>query len=213
MCASITMSIGVNIISALQTPLDFKYYPYGRLIVVIITNLLPLLRMRRNIIHMLVVLPSFSIVMVGYHGWVVLTRPSLYITEAFMLGAHIFCNIAVSVNEWHFRKAFIAIKILERQQRWSEESKARGEMLLQNILPRSLAQRVKSIDTMSKFTVLSYPYSAVILTDIVGFTSWTSTQTSEQIISLLNLKFAMFDSICAEYGMEKIKTIGEYWLQ
>jgi class 3 adenylate cyclase len=51
--------------------------------------------------------------------------------------------------------------------------------------------------------------ATVLLSDIVGFTSWSSTTEADDIVFMLNHQFSEFDQIANEMGLEKVKTIGD----
>ncbi len=90
-----------------------------------------------------------------------------------------------------------------------EEEKARSEELLLNILPRPIADRLKSenqpiADGFSNVTVL--------FADIVGFTKMAEFKPPEEVVGMLNGIFSSFDALCEMHGVEKIKTIGDAYM-
>ena len=92
--------------------------------------------------------------------------------------------------------------------RISEEEK-KSETLLLNVLPQSIARRLKSgeIAIADKFEETS-----VVFIDIVEFTRQSAHVDPEKIVEVLNNIFTKFDQIAAKYGMEKIKTIGDCYM-
>jgi guanylate cyclase len=87
--------------------------------------------------------------------------------------------------------------------------RARSESLLLNVLPRSIADRLKAapgwiVDTFDSCTVL--------FADLVGFTARTQQITAGELIVELNTIFSTFDQLLDEHGVEKIKTIGDGYM-
>jgi class 3 adenylate cyclase len=86
-----------------------------------------------------------------------------------------------------------------------EEEKQRSEDLLFNLLPREVTKRIKKGEEIADF----YEDVTVLFADIVGFTEISQEHPVEEIVSLLDDLFTSFDGFVEEYGLEKIKTIGD----
>jgi len=100
------------------------------------------------------------------------------------------------------RATLIAEAALDRAHQRSEE-------LLLNILPPSIARRLKQdggtiADGFSGVTVM--------FADIVGFTRLSARLPPERIVALLNELFCKFDDLAGSLGLEKIKTIGDCYM-
>ena len=81
--------------------------------------------------------------------------------------------------------------------------------LLLNILPASIAGRLKK----SERTIADhYDNVTVVFVDLVGFTELSSKMDANSVVDLLNKVFSHFDDISSEYGLEKIKTIGDAYM-
>jgi len=85
----------------------------------------------------------------------------------------------------------------------------RAERLLLNVLPEEVAARLKHgqetiADSFSEVTVL--------FADIVDFTSLSTRISPEQLVSMLNRVFTIFDQLAEKYSLEKIKTIGDAYM-
>jgi class 3 adenylate cyclase len=52
----------------------------------------------------------------------------------------------------------------------------------------------------------------VLFADIVGFTEISSRTSPEELVELLNKIFSAFDRLSEQYGLEKIKTIGDNYM-
>lgn len=90
-----------------------------------------------------------------------------------------------------------------------EIEQARSEKLLLNILPKSIAERLKSgASTIAD----SYPTATILFADLVGFTEMSADMPAEQLVDLLNQVFSRFDRLTEKYGLEKIKTIGDAYM-
>jgi PAS domain S-box-containing protein len=90
-----------------------------------------------------------------------------------------------------------------------EAEKSAAEFLLFNMLPETIAGRLK--DDPSHIAE-SHSFAAVLFADIVGFTSMSSTMEPHEVVSMLNELFSMFDEVVEEYGLNKIKTIGDCYM-
>jgi len=85
----------------------------------------------------------------------------------------------------------------------------KSEALLHNIMPPSVADRLKQnpdviADSHSRVTIL--------FADIVGFTDMAGRSSPEELVTLLNAIFSRFDALVEERGLEKIKTIGDAYM-
>ena len=101
---------------------------------------------------------------------------------------------------------FVALFYFVRQRdRFQRES----DNLLHNILPDTVAERLKVDDGM---IAESFDAASVLFADIVGFTPISAEMAPEELVSLLNEVFGAFDSIADELGMEKIKTVGDEYM-
>lgn len=91
-----------------------------------------------------------------------------------------------------------------------EAEKNRSENLLLNILPKEIAKELT--DHSEKTIAKEYPNVTVLFTDIVGFTKISGEMTAEEVVTMLNKMFTMFDERAQREGIEKIKTIGDAYM-
>eukprot|EP01006_Ploeotia_vitrea_P021511 TRINITY_DN53909_c0_g1_i1.p1 TRINITY_DN53909_c0_g1~~TRINITY_DN53909_c0_g1_i1.p1 ORF type:complete len:1163 (-),score=58.09 TRINITY_DN53909_c0_g1_i1:1233-4631(-) len=85
---------------------------------------------------------------------------------------------------------------------------SRTNQLLESTLP---VQVIHALNNNLKVEQ-SVQFTTVLFTDVVGFTSWSSSRSAEDVAAMLNAMFTEFDTIAADNGVEKIKTIGDaYW--
>ena len=114
----------------------------------------------------------------------------------------IICDISVYLYEHLQRSEFKAKLQLQMEQKKSEQ-------LLLNILPESIAIRLKRkpaivADNFSKVTVL--------FADIVGFTEMSDKISPPELVEMLNKIFSKFDALVEQHNLEKIKTIGDAYM-
>lgn len=84
----------------------------------------------------------------------------------------------------------------------------RSEALLNNILPGSVARRLKDRTTIAD----RHEACSVMFADMAGFTSWSAQLEPEELVEHLNSVFTAFDHLAEKHGLEKIKTIGDAYM-
>ncbi len=89
------------------------------------------------------------------------------------------------------------------------EEKEKVDELIRNILPEETVQSLKENGFVEK---KKYSLVSVLFADVQGFTHITEQMSPEMLIDELNLVFKNFDDICDQYGVEKIKTIGDAYM-
>jgi adenylate cyclase len=99
--------------------------------------------------------------------------------------------------------------LLQYAVRARDEAFARSEGLLLNVLPRSIAQRLKRepgviADAHDEVTVL--------FADVVDFTPFTERTEPARVVGVLDEIFKAFDELAERHGLEKIKTIGDAYM-
>jgi guanylate cyclase len=85
----------------------------------------------------------------------------------------------------------------------------RSEGLLLNVLPASIAQRLKDSPGV---IAEAFDSVTVLFADIVGFTPYAEAQPPEAVVAVLNDLFSRFDELAERHGVEKIKTIGDGYM-
>jgi adenylate cyclase len=86
---------------------------------------------------------------------------------------------------------------------------ARAENLLLNILPRSIADRLK-LDTHT--IADQFSSASILFADVVDFTPLSEHLAPADVVGLLDHLFSHFDTLAERYGLEKIKTIGDCYM-
>jgi adenylate cyclase len=100
----------------------------------------------------------------------------------------------------------------DRERQYLAEIKAereKSDRLLLNILPQSIAERLKRGETM---IADHFESATVLFADLVGFTPLSRTMPPLALVELLNDIFTRFDKLAAGLGLEKIKTIGDAYM-
>ena len=100
----------------------------------------------------------------------------------------------------------------DRERQYLAEIQAereKSERLLRNILPQSIADRLKRGETM---IADHFDSATVLFADLVGFTPLSRTMPPLALVELLNDIFSRFDELAAVLGLEKIKTIGDAYM-
>ena len=86
---------------------------------------------------------------------------------------------------------------------------AKAENLLLNILPRSIAERLKE---QPQTIADQYTAASILFADVVDFTSQVEHLPPAQVVGVLDQLFGHFDTLVEKYGLEKIKTIGDAYM-
>jgi class 3 adenylate cyclase len=102
-----------------------------------------------------------------------------------------------------------ATAALARAHRLLQEEQARSERLLLNVLPASIAERLKREPGV---IAERYEEATVLFADVVDFTPLSAGLPPEELVGMLNRLFSMFDRLAAEHGLEKIKTVGDAYM-
>ncbi len=98
---------------------------------------------------------------------------------------------------------------LDQQHTLLIDEQKKSEHLLLNVLPTSIAQRLKNNQTL---IADGHADVTVMFADITNFTQLTEQMAPKQMVGLLNKIFSWFDSMTDKYGLEKIKTIGDAYM-
>jgi guanylate cyclase len=86
---------------------------------------------------------------------------------------------------------------------------AKAEALLLNILPRSIADRLKA---QTQPIADQFESASILFADVANFTPWSERLSPAEVVGYLNHIFSHFDDLAERYGLEKIKTIGDCYM-
>jgi adenylate cyclase len=112
-------------------------------------------------------------------------------------GAIVFTLLAVFA---HQRRE--ALAALRREQ-------VKAENLLLNILPRSIADKLKD---ETQPIADQFGAASILFADVVDFTPWSEQRQPAEVVGMLDHLFSHFDLLAERYGLEKIKTIGDCYM-
>jgi adenylate cyclase len=112
-------------------------------------------------------------------------------------GAIVFLLLAVFASQR--REALAALRV----------EQAKAENLLLNILPRSIADRLKAETQPIADQIGS---ASILFADVVDFTPWSERLPPAEVVGYLDHLFSHFDELAERYGLEKIKTIGDCYM-
>lgn len=105
--------------------------------------------------------------------------------------------------------AFFALyyrRLVDDAEKALAEANATSERLLLNILPRPVAERLKTdesafADRIEEVTVL--------FADLVDSTLFAERLSADELVDLLDQVFSKFDDLTESFGLEKVATIGD----
>jgi class 3 adenylate cyclase len=100
-------------------------------------------------------------------------------------------------------------KDLKKQYELVQIEQSKNEVLLANILPQKVISDLKEKGQTAPET---FSNVSVFFSDIVGFTSISSSLEPAILIKELSQMFTDFDTIMESHGCERIKTIGDAYL-
>lgn len=91
----------------------------------------------------------------------------------------------------------------------AEAANKANEDLLNNVLPRPIAARLKH----DKSTIADdFQNASILFADLAGFTPMSQHLKPSELVEMLDTIFTRFDGLVDQYGLEKIKTIGDEYM-
>ena len=96
----------------------------------------------------------------------------------------------------------VALRALRAEQE-------KSEALLMNILPSSIAERLKAA---SQTIADHFESASVLFADVVDFTPLAQRLPPAETVGMLDQLFSRFDALVERHGLEKIKTIGDCYM-
>ncbi|HZU47104.1 MAG TPA: adenylate/guanylate cyclase domain-containing protein, partial [Mycobacterium sp.] len=110
----------------------------------------------------------------------------------------------VVVTMWY------ALREIARAEAVMEVEYDRSEALLANIMPASVAARLK--DPAHNVIADKYDEASVLFADIAGFTERASATAPTELIEFLDRLYTEFDALVDKHGLEKIKVSGDSYM-
>jgi guanylate cyclase len=127
-------------------------------------------------------------------GWFTSTMLALNIAVG---GTIVFTLLAVFAGQR--RDALAALRL----------EQAKAENLLLNILPRSIADKLKA---ETQPIADQFESASILFADVVDFTPWSERLSPPEVVGYLDHLFSHFDALAERYRLEKIKTIGDCYM-
>ena len=128
--------------------------------------------------------------------------------------------------DWAFRLGFIltvisswvmviavvwyALRETRRARDAMEAEYERSERLLSNILPATIAQRLK--DPSRNIIADKYDDASILFADIAGYTKRASDTTPSDLVRFLDRLYTDLDALVDRHGLEKVKTSGDSYM-
>ena len=131
------------------------------------------------------------------------TQPHWTLTVGFVSSAISACVMIVA-TVWY------ALREIARAEAAMEAEYERSESLLANILPASIAKRLK--DPAREVIADKYDDASILFADIAGFTKRASDTAPADLVRFLDRLYTDFDLLVDKHRLEKIKTSGDSYM-
>ena len=162
-------------------------------------------------LSVLVGITVFGLVLfAGVEGWYAsgrqgllegLASPQFFVA---LRNTSVYSIVALTIGFAYYNRA-----VLNSTQRALDKESARSESLLLNILPKTIADRLKSSPQLIADRI---PEVSIVFADLVGFTEMSRKMDAERVVGMLNEIFLGFDRAAKRLGLEKIKTMGDAYM-
>jgi adenylate cyclase len=130
-------------------------------------------------------------------------QPTWFVTAGFVINTISAGAMAVAIVWYGLRQIASAEAALE-------EEYARSEALLANILPASVAERLK--DRSRSVIADKYDDASILFADIAGYTERASDTSPEELVAFLDGLYTSLDELVTRHGLEKVKTSGDAYM-
>ena len=101
---------------------------------------------------------------------------------------------------------FTLLAVFARQR---QDAQDQAENLLLNILPRSIAEKLKA---KPQTIADSFSSASILFADVTDFTPLANNLPPTRVVEMLDRLFGHFDALMERYDLEKIKTIGDCYM-
>jgi adenylate cyclase len=131
------------------------------------------------------------------------TQPPWAFTSAFVLTV---------ITAWilAFATIWFALREIRRAREAVESEYERSEQLLANILPATIAQRLK--DPSRNIIADKYDDASILFADIAGYTKRASDTQPSDLVRFLDRLYTDLDALVDRHGLEKVKTSGDSYM-
>jgi adenylate cyclase len=120
--------------------------------------------------------------------------------------------VVSTISAWVLVVATVwsALRETARAEMAMEAEYQRSESLLANILPASIARRLK--DPARNIIADKYDDASILFADIAGYTKRASDTTPTELVRFLDTLYTDLDALVDRHGLEKIKTSGDSYM-
>jgi adenylate cyclase len=105
---------------------------------------------------------------------------------------------------------WFALREIRRTREAMEAEYERSERLLANILPATIAERLK--DPSRNIIADKYDDASILFADIAGYTQRASDTTPSDLVRFLDRLYTDLDLLVDQHGLEKVKTSGDSYM-
>ncbi|MCB0931062.1 MAG: adenylate/guanylate cyclase domain-containing protein [Mycobacterium sp.] len=130
-------------------------------------------------------------------------QPHWALTTAF-IASTVGASLMIFATVWY------AMREVARAEAAMEVEYSRSEALLANILPASVAEKLK--DPLHGVIADRYDDASILFADIAGFTKRASEIPPTELVRFLDRLYTTFDRLVDRHGLEKIKTTGDSYM-
>jgi len=109
-----------------------------------------------------------------------------------------------------FLTVWYAMREASRAEAAMEVEYSRSEALLTNILPATVAAKLK--DPRHGTIADRYDDASILFADIAGYTEQSSAIAPTELVRFLDRLYTTFDRLVDRHGLEKIKTTGDAYM-
>ena len=121
-----------------------------------------------------------------------------------------FVSSAVAAAVMIFATVWYALREIARAEQAMESEYERSEKLLANILPATIAARLK--DPARNIIADRYDDASILFADIAGYTKRASDTTPDDLVRFLDRLYTDLDALVDAHGLEKVKTSGDSYM-
>ncbi|HEX3546435.1 MAG TPA: adenylate/guanylate cyclase domain-containing protein [Mycobacterium sp.] len=121
-----------------------------------------------------------------------------------------FVSSTVSASVMVVVTVWFAMREIARAEAAMEAEYERSERLLTNILPATIAQRLK--DPSRNIIADKYDDASILFADIAGYTKRASDSTPSDLVRFLDRLYTDLDALVDRHGLEKVKTSGDSYM-
>ncbi|MCV7226706.1 adenylate/guanylate cyclase domain-containing protein [Mycolicibacterium komossense] len=122
-----------------------------------------------------------------------------------------FITSVLTASVMAFATVWFAMRETARAEVAMEGEYQRSETLLSNMLPASIATRLKD-PTRDRMIADRYDDASILFADIAGFTERASDTAPCDLVAFLDQLYTAFDLLVDRHGLEKVKTSGDSYM-